>query len=176
MKLLKILTEESEFDRDWKEYNALYPYGTPDAPEFDDWREDKAIEGVIKVVIPKAAKLNFTAFVNSFNRDMKSNGVLKDLIDDYNGDLTLINTFIAKRFSAKLAMNLGLNLTDIEHKNESRNSANLFQLISYAELTLVATFVYVDDKHRVVSDRTDVEIADSRSGDKYLETLFKFGK
>lgn len=176
MKLLKILTEESKFDRDYEEYRDLYPYGTPDAPRFEDWREDKAIENVIKVVIPKASKLNFTAFVNSFNRNMKSSGELKDIIVDYNGDLMSINSSVARRFLVALAVKVGLDAGDVDHENASKKSANHFQLRLYSELQLRAIFVYVDDKHRVVPERTSVEIEDLRSGDRYLETLFKFGK
>lgn len=176
MKLLKILTENSSFDRDYEEYRNLYPYGTPDAPRFEDWREDKAIENVIKLVIPKASKLNFTAFVNSFNRHMKSSGELKDLIVDYNGDLMSINLSVASRFLTALAVKVGLGAGDVDHENSSKQSANYFQLRMYSELSLRASFVYVDDKHRVVPERTSVEIEDLRSGDRYLETLFTFGK
>ena len=177
MKLLNILTEEFDLEdfRAFRDAHPEYNY-TEINDKYDEYKSDLRIGVVVDAVLKKATKLNFTSFINSFNREIKSNGVLKDLVEDYNGDLMLINTSIAKRFLTSLAVKLGISPDDVDHKNESKNSANHFQLTLYAELILWATFVYVDDNHRVVADRTNVEIADSRSGDKYLETLFKFGK
>jgi hypothetical protein len=180
MKLLKILTEESdyrqEFDRDYKEYSELYPYGTPDRPEFEDWRNDRDLEKLIKVAVPKASKIRLKSFVNAFNRKMVSDGIIKMLIIDYENDMFDINRAIAFRFLNYLAVQIGLNTTDIDHRNESKKSQNYFQLVLYSELILLATFVHVDDKHRVVAERTNVELLDSRSGDNYFETLVKFNQ
>jgi hypothetical protein len=180
MKLLKILTEESdyrqEFDRDYKEYSELYPYGTPGRPDFEDWRHEKQIEKVISVVVPKASKVRLKPFINAFNRRMVTDGFLKTRIEDYENDMFSINKSIAFRFLNDLAVQIGLSPSDINHANESKESSNYFQLELYSELILWATFVYVDDKHRVVADRTDVELVDSRSGDKYFETLVRFNQ
>ena len=180
MRLLKILTEESDymsdFDKDYKEYSDLYPYGTPNSPDFEDWRHEKQIEKVINVVVPKASKIRLKPFVNAFNRRMVTDGFLKTRIEDYENDMFSVNKSIAFRFLNDLAVQIGLSPSDINHANESKESPNYFQLELYSELILYAMFVYVDDKHRVVAERTDVELLDSRSGDKYFETLVKFSK
>jgi hypothetical protein len=180
MKLLKILTEESdyrqEFDRDYKEYSELYPYGTPDKPDFEDWRNDRYIEKLIKVAVPKASKIRLKSFVNSFNRKMVADGTIKMLIIDYENDMFNINTFVAFRFLNELAVQIGVSPSDINHTNRSLKATNHFQLVLYSELILKATFVHVDDKHRVVADRTNVQLLDSRSGDNYFETLVSFNQ
>lgn len=96
--------------------------------------------------------------VASFNRKMQKE--LKFLITEYEGNIADINYRIATEYLHSIVVKMGAVPMEVEFANQSKNPINHFQLRVYLDKYIIWTnpFVYVDDKHKVVAERTNIEI------------------
>lgn len=135
-------------------------------------KENNSIDEEIDKIIKKAEKINLSSFTKSFNNLMKRDGIIKMLKIDYDNELSKINSVIASRFLNELSNKIGNGYEEVDFRNESKKPDNHFQMILYGIVGLYTNiFIYVDDKHNVVSEKTKIEILDLRDGDNYFETL-----
>lgn len=135
-------------------------------------KENNSIDEEIDKIIKNAEKINLSSFTKSFNNKMKRDGIIKMLKIDYDNELSKINSSIASRFLNALSGKIGNGYEEVEFRNESKKPDNHFQMNLYGIVGLhTSIFIYVDDKHNVVSEKTKIEILDLRDGDNYFETL-----
>ena len=120
--------------------------------------------------------------VADFNKRIVHTKDLRMFKIDYDNNISDINERIAHRYLQELALKYGFGVNEIDFKNYSKKPQNHFQLHMYTydpkkdRDVILATnpFIYVDDKHKVVSDRTKVELLNED-----YETIVKdlhFGK
>jgi len=117
------------------------------------------IEEALTKVAPDKKLVTLT---NSFNREMRKE--LPYIIEDAKGDIVQINCNIAIRYLTMVVHKyLKMNPNETEWANESKKPKNLFQLRMEIndDFHIWATFVYVDDKHKVVLERCHIELLDS---------------
>lgn len=140
----------------------------------DNIQESNDVDSQVELIVKNAGKLNLPAFVKSFNSKIRRDGILKMFIDDYQGDLKSINSRIASRFLNELSNKLGNGYEEVDFANESKDPENHFQMRLYGVVGIIATFVYVDGDHKVVAEKSTIDLVDLRDGDNYFEDLFRF--
>jgi hypothetical protein len=128
----------------------------------------------INNIIKKASNLELSKFINKFNKKMKIDGIIKMYLSDYGDDINKINSAVASRFLNDLSFGIGNEYNEVEFKNQSKNPENHFQMVLYGLVAVYTSpFIYVNEKHEVVSENTKIELLDLRDGDNYFETLLE---
>ena len=79
---------------------------------------------------------------------------------EYENDVAKINELVARNFLYELAQELVGGVQEIDFRNEGKNPVNHFQMEMYLGNIILQTapFIYVDNNHKVVSKRTQIEI------------------
>jgi hypothetical protein len=133
------------------------------------------INKVIDSIIFKASKIKLSSFIKSFNMMMKKENYISMYIDDYEGDISRINSAVASRFLNELSNKIGNGYNEVEFRNQSKKPDNHFQMMLYGIVGIYSSpFVYVNNKHMVVEENTKIELLDLRDDkDNYFETLLK---
>jgi transposase-like protein len=96
--------------------------------------------------------------VIEFNKKM-SKEYLSTYKEEY-GTIEKINEMIARNYLHEIAIKYFGGTTEIEFVNEKKNPKNHFQMRLYLGdfILYTAPFIYVDDKHKVVSKKTKIEL------------------
>ena len=79
---------------------------------------------------------------------------------EYENDVAKINELVARHFLYDLARGLVVGVNEIDFVNKGKNPVNHFQMQMYLDDIILHTapFIYVDNNHKVVSKRTQIEI------------------
>jgi hypothetical protein len=126
----------------------------------------------IQNIVVKASKLDLAKFINTFNRKMRTQGIIKSYKSDYGDDIKSFNASVASRFLNELSYKIGNGYDEVDFENRSKEPDNHFQMALYGLVGVdSAPFVYVDNNHMVVYERTEIHIVDLRDGDNYFEIL-----
>lgn len=123
---------------------------------------EASYDSVKAKMLAKIAKYKLTPYkVDSFNRKIKKER-LKDWKSDYDNDPKEINEMVARWFMYMIAKDLFKGVEEIDFENESKKPEDYFQMRMYIGPFVIDTspFIYVDNKHRVVLAKTEIEILD----------------
>lgn len=131
------------------------------------------INQYIDSIIIKASKIKLSSFIKSFNMMMKKEKYISMYIEDYEGDISRINSAVASKFLNELSNKIGNGYNEVEFKNVSKKPDNHFQKVLYGIVGIYSSpFVYVNNKHMVVEENTNIKLLDLRDDeDNYFETL-----
>ena len=79
---------------------------------------------------------------------------------EYENDVAKINEMVARHFLYELAQELVGGVEEIDFRNKGKNPVNHFQMEMYLGNIILQTvpFIYVDNNHKVISKRTQIEI------------------
>jgi hypothetical protein len=82
--------------------------------------------------------------------------------EEYDNDLAKINQMVANHLLYQIAEDLVGGVNEVNFKNESKNPTNHFQMEMYLGNIILFTspFIYVDNNHKVISNRTNIEVLD----------------
>ena len=100
--------------------------------------------------------------VREFNKEFDYRNLLSKDEIEYE-DIGGINLVVARRFLNWVMEQLGYMPNDTEWINRNKEPENLFQLEGYTEegyIFSTSPFIYVDNNHKVVKKRTEIELLD----------------
>jgi len=97
-----------------------------------------------------------------FNQDPYTKERIEDWKNEY-GDVSTINEMVARELLYRIGYDLFNGVEEVDFRNYSKKPQNHFQMVMDFGDYIIYTgpFVYVDDNHKVVAKRTQIEILNS---------------
>jgi hypothetical protein len=114
-----------------------------DAPSFKDGGE------------VKSNKISIVAFNKMIEKEW-----LPMWKEEYDNDLGRINELVARHYLYAISQKHFEAFEEIEFSNKSKSPTNHFQMIMYIGQNILWTspFIYVDNKHKIISSKTKVQL------------------